>query len=342
MQRKAIAKNTIRLAELDDLDDVTDLHDRCSARPDCNESGRPFVFSASPRSAASTLRERILDRCLLVAEHGGELFAAAGIDLDQGQLAELMIPEDRNDSGVFETLVVAAERRAVEFGFQVLNLRLSETDEARFHSLGFVTVDRSECKADPVEPAAAPARLNMQRLLYRRQTAYGRRIRALGKKLGIPEDYGRTHRLALQREAKSLTSIGCDVFGREQMLRPRAAAAWRRLRQAARSDGVELQAVSAWRPVQYQAELLQRKLDKGLSMKEILAVSAPPGYSEHHTGYAIDITTPGFPILEEAFESSPAFSWLENRAKAFGFSLSFSRNNRHCLAYEPWHWRFRR
>jgi D-alanyl-D-alanine carboxypeptidase len=160
----------------------------------------------------------------------------------------------------------------------------------------------------------------------------------MGEQLGIPADYGRIHRLELQVEARQLSSIGRDVFEREQFLAPRAAAAWLRMRTAAGKAGVELQTVSAFRSAKYQMEIVQKKLDRGVPVQNILKVSAAPGYSEHHGGRALDLTTPGFPHLEEQFENSAAFAWLQNNAAAFGFRLSFPRGNRHGLAYEPWHW----
>jgi D-alanyl-D-alanine carboxypeptidase len=119
---------------------------------------------------------------------------------------------------------------------------------------------------------------------------------------------------------------------------PAAAQAWQSMRQQAATDGIELQAVSAFRSVSYQAEIVQRKLDKGLAIEDILAVSAAPGFSEHHTGRAIDITTPGFPVLEQEFEKSATFEWLHLHAAMFGFRMSFPPGNRHKVAYEPWHW----
>ena len=119
---------------------------------------------------------------------------------------------------------------------------------------------------------------------------------------------------------------------------PAAAQAWRSMHQQAAGEGIELQAVSAFRSVDYQAGIVRRKLDKGLTMEEILAVTAAPGFSEHHTGRAIDITSPGFPVLEEEFEKSAAFEWLQLHAATFGFRMSFPRGNRHKVAYEPWHW----
>ena len=73
-------------------------------------------------------------------------------------------------------------------------------------------------------------------------------------------------------------------------------------------------------------------------MAQILRVSAAPGYSEHHSGRALDITTPGYAALEEEFELSPAFAWLKKHAKTFRFRLSYPRRNTHGIAYEPWHW----
>jgi D-alanyl-D-alanine carboxypeptidase len=119
---------------------------------------------------------------------------------------------------------------------------------------------------------------------------------------------------------------------------PAAARAWLSMSQQAADSGVELQAVSAYRSIDYQAGIVQKKLDKGLAMQDILAVSAAPGFSEHHTGRAIDITSPGYPVLEEEFEDSAAFEWLHRHAADFGFSMSFPRDNRHGVAYEPWHW----
>jgi D-alanyl-D-alanine carboxypeptidase len=156
--------------------------------------------------------------------------------------------------------------------------------------------------------------------------------------LGVPRNYGRTRCLRLQREPTRLVSIGNDVHGREQWLQPRAARAWARMRDAATRDGVTLQIVSAFRSIEYQVGIVQRKLARGLTMDEILRVSAAPGYSEHHTGRCVDFTTPGCTPLEEEFERSPAFGWLERNAARFGFALSYPRGNRHGIGYEPWHW----
>ena len=103
-------------------------------------------------------------------------------------------------------------------------------------------------------------------------------------------------------------------------------------------ENIELQLVSAFRSVEYQCELIQRKLDQGLNLAEILMVNAAPGFSEHHTGRAIDLTTPGEKPLEESFEKTNAFEWLKNNAGDYGFTMSYPRDNPWGIAYEPWHW----
>ena len=167
---------------------------------------------------------------------------------------------------------------------------------------------------------------------------YLKRIAVLHDSLGIPGDYAAARLIPIQMEANGLVSVGSDIYQREQRLLPKAATAWQSMRESASTQGVDLQMVSAYRSVEYQEGILRRKLDKGQTIEEILQVSAAPGYSEHHTGRAVDITTPGCRVLEEEFESSEAFSWLAESAGSFGFQMSFPRDNPHGVAYEPWHW----
>ena len=67
---------------------------------------------------------------------------------------------------------------------------------------------------------------------------------------------------------------------------------------------------------------------------------AAPGCSEHHTGRAIDIGSPGNEALEEDFALTPAFRWLEQHAGNHGFILTYPQGASHGIGYEPWHWCF--
>jgi zinc D-Ala-D-Ala carboxypeptidase len=154
-----------------------------------------------------------------------------------------------------------------------------------------------------------------------------------------PADYAA--RVPAIAEATSLVSIGPDHLLREAFLTAQAAVAWIEMRDTAASDGVNLILVSAFRSVERQAEIIAGKLAKGMTMEQALEFSAYPGYSEHHSGNAIDIGTCGCPHLEQEFEFTMAFAWLCENAGSFGFSMTYPRGNPFGIAYEPWHWCFR-
>jgi D-alanyl-D-alanine carboxypeptidase len=173
------------------------------------------------------------------------------------------------------------------------------------------------------------------------ENRYAERVRQLHEQLGIPEDYAQKSGLCLCAEPDELVLTELDHFGRKQRLTPAAFAAWQLMKQSASSEGVSLFLVSAFRSVDYQCQLIRRKLDSGQSIEQILRVNAAPGFSEHHSGCAIDICTPDSPVLEEDFEATPAYAWMQRRAGEFGFTLSYPRGNDRGILYEPWHWYFK-
>jgi len=70
-----------------------------------------------------------------------------------------------------------------------------------------------------------------------------------------------------------------------------------------------------------------------------------PGYSEHGNPerQAIDfITIDSVPSdgKSSGFEKTKEFKWLIKNASKFGFYLSYSKNNKDGVMYEPWHWHF--
>ncbi|GAB2999281.1 hypothetical protein GCM10010960_02360 [Arenimonas maotaiensis] len=151
-------------------------------------------------------------------------------------------------------------------------------------------------------------------------------------------EYAERSGLAPVAEPVQLEYAGRDRYRRPLWLDYDAAKAWRRMRAAAGGDGVILDAISGFRSAHYQMGIFRRKLARGLTVSDILQVNTAPGFSEHHSGHALDIGTPGEPPAEERFEATAAFAWLQARAGAFGFGMSYPRGNRHGIAYEPWHW----
>lgn len=172
-------------------------------------------------------------------------------------------------------------------------------------------------------------------------SSFAAEIAALHAALGIAGDYHQAIGLPLQPEPPQLVDAGQDMFGRPQQMTPATLTAWQAMRDRAHSEGITLLLVSAYRGVSYQAEVIRRKLDSGRSLEDILQVNAAPGYSEHHTGRALDIATLNSPPLETGFDQTDAFAWLLKNADEFGFVLSYPEGSASAISYEPWHWCFR-
>ena len=162
--------------------------------------------------------------------------------------------------------------------------------------------------------------------------------RELHAELGIPRSYGADGTPPYFAEATELVDVGPNLIGRMQRLTPGAAARWSEIVANARDDGIALLIVSGFRSFEYQAGLIRQKLDAGQGIEAVLRVNAAPGFSQHHTGAAIDIATPGSRPLTEEFEQSEAFAWLTANALRHGFEMSYPRDNPFGFVYEPWHW----
>ncbi len=162
------------------------------------------------------------------------------------------------------------------------------------------------------------------------------RLDALGLDAG---EYSERIGLPLVAEPRWLAHAGFDRYRRPLWLHARTARAWAGLRAAALRDSIVLEAISGYRSHDYQLGIFERKRARGLMVDDILTVNAAPGFSEHHSGRALDIGAPGEPPAEESFELTAAFAWLREHAGSHGFAMSYPRDNPHGIVYEPWHWR---
>jgi D-alanyl-D-alanine carboxypeptidase len=207
---------------------------------------------------------------------------------------------------------------AVRRGDEVLELRRDALDPDL----------RDDVARLPAADAAGEAQRPLEGLLHRLH-ALGLDADAYAERSGLP----------LVAEPGTLAYAGRDRYRRPLWLLGAAARAWRAMQVAARADGVALEAISGYRSHDYQWGIFRRKLARGQTVEQILTVNAAPGFSEHHGGLALDISTPGEPAAEESFELTPAFAWLEGHAADFGFTMSYPRDNPHGIVYEPWHWR---
>jgi len=115
-----------------------------------------------------------------------------------------------------------------------------------------------------------------------------------------------------------------------------------KMREEAKNDGIHLVFLSGYRSINLQNDIFYSlKSIRNQEAAERARVSAPPGYSEHSTGFAIDIgdATQRETDFEADFENTDAFRWLIKNAAKFHFKLSFDKDNNY-IDYEPWHWRY--
>ena len=114
------------------------------------------------------------------------------------------------------------------------------------------------------------------------------------------------------------------------------------MREEAKKDGIYLVFLSGYRSINLQKDIFYSlKSIRNQEAAERARVSAPPGYSEHSTGFAIDFgdATQRETDFETDFENTDAFRWLIKNAAKFHFKLSFNKDNKY-IDYEPWHWRY--
>jgi len=128
-----------------------------------------------------------------------------------------------------------------------------------------------------------------------------------------------------------------------QQLQRDAAEALLAMQNAALADGINLVVLSGFRSLAEQKALFfDVKAERNQSASERAKVSAPPGYSEHSTGFAVDLGDAASPgtNLSQQFETTAASAWLRQNARKYQFTISFTKGNTQGVNYEPWHWRF--
>ncbi|MFB2539782.1 MULTISPECIES: M15 family metallopeptidase [unclassified Acinetobacter] len=133
-------------------------------------------------------------------------------------------------------------------------------------------------------------------------------------------------------EQTNLVSIGNGY-----KMHPDAAQALSKMMAAARQDGVTLTVGSAFRSVAYQQGIVDRKKAAGQKPKQLYFMSAPAGYSEHHTGFALD-----FSPINPSFAKTKGYTWLLSNAGKYGFKQTYTAaySAKSGVSEESWHWKF--
>jgi len=175
---------------------------------------------------------------------------------------------------------------------------------------------------------------------------------AVAQSFPAPTPDGRLYGHLPYPEASSDQLVDAPMaFGIEPRcrLRPEVVADLRRMilaTDAVPGLGGKIRALSCFRASKVQAVIFCAARQAGGPCRDPVVRArevAPPGYSEHATGYAIDFGTRpslGCPDADACFASSEAGRWLLANAPRFGFELSFPPGNRQGVTWESWHWRW--
>lgn len=128
----------------------------------------------------------------------------------------------------------------------------------------------------------------------------------------------------------------------KRKMRKEAAAALEKLFQAAKDAGLPLAGVSAYRSQQTQTALYNNYVQKEGEAKANV-YSAKPGFSEHQTGLAIDVTgSNGKCAAQDCFGATKEAKWLADHAHEYGFIIRYPKGKESITGYqyEPWHLRY--
>ena len=123
----------------------------------------------------------------------------------------------------------------------------------------------------------------------------------------------------------------------------KARAAFEKMAEAAKGEGMELVAFSGFRSYEYQKSLYDRYVKRdGKDAAD--RYSARPGYSEHQTGLAFDIGEKGKEDLwlTNAFGETKAGQWLAQNSHKYGFILRYPKGKEQVTGFmhESWHFRY--
>lgn len=168
---------------------------------------------------------------------------------------------------------------------------------------------------------------------------------------------GPFHKLDKEIAESQLTGVNSNG---EEKLDSRIADSYKQMAAAAEAAGHPLVVVSAYRSIQYQEQVFnstvtrnmsQDNLSKEAATEETKKTVTEPGYSEHHTGLAVDVVDEDWynhydesasEVLDAAYGKQPGAKWLAENADKYGFIVRYPDGDEKItgITYEPWHLRY--
>lgn len=123
-------------------------------------------------------------------------------------------------------------------------------------------------------------------------------------------------------------------------MRKEAAGALAELIAGAKASGLVVSAASGYRSYSYQVGVYNSAVQR-LGQAKADVVSARPGYSEHQTGWTVDVAGGGC-VIEDCFGNTPQGMWVAANAYRWGFVVRYPEGAQATTGYqyEPWHLRY--
>ena len=125
-------------------------------------------------------------------------------------------------------------------------------------------------------------------------------------------------------------------------LKKSAYEAYLEMLEDAQKEGHDFYICSAYRSIEKQKELYETSLKKN-GKKYTEKMTAYPGTSEHHTGYAVDVTSKSMGWgLKQNFTDYADGQWITDHCSEYGFIIRYPEGKTDITgySYEPWHLRY--
>ena len=117
-----------------------------------------------------------------------------------------------------------------------------------------------------------------------------------------------------------------------QMMTSETKAAYEALRDAASEQGYHINAVSAYRSIEYQKGYYNKMvMEFGKDKTDRMIPRA--AFSEQHLGTAVELSANG--TASESFDTTPEAAWIAENAHLFGFIVRYTEDNQDVTGYDP-------
>lgn len=121
-----------------------------------------------------------------------------------------------------------------------------------------------------------------------------------------------------------------------------AYEAYLKMLEAAESEGISFKICSTYRSYSTQDAIYHNYVNN-YGTEYTNTISAYPGRSEHHTGWAVDVTSKSMGYdLKQNFIEYPEGIWINEHCSEYGFIIRYPKDKTDITgyAYEPWHLRY--